>query len=318
MANTAPTIDDTAGGTAARMTWPRALLMMTRPAHIALILVIFSNGVLVALWHGAGGNAVSHAIWPALALLVMASAAVHLANEAADHETDRLTRRTPFSGGSGALVASGLSPRLPLALGVALGIATTALTIGGVMVSALPPMAAGILLVGLGGGLAYSLPPLALARRGWGEPLNAVLGAWLLPLFGVATIASGVTVADAVAFLPFVAVTFASVLATAWPDRAADAATGKSTLQVRLAPALLRRIARMAFVVFLLGTGLSVAFDAMPLAVLGLLVVPLLVVGLRSYTRTESALANVAAMVGLAAVTLITLLASLAWDARAT
>ncbi len=30
-------------------------------------------------------------------------AAVHLANEAADDETDRLTPRTPFSGGSGAL-----------------------------------------------------------------------------------------------------------------------------------------------------------------------------------------------------------------------
>lgn len=47
---------------------------------------------------------------------------------------------------------------------------------------------------------------------------------------------------DVLSFLPFAFVTFCSVMATAWPDRAADGRTGKLTLQVRLAPAWLRLI----------------------------------------------------------------------------
>lgn len=293
----------------------RALLAMTRPTHVALILVIFVDGALLALWRGAGSAGDGASIWPPAALLILTAAAVHLANEAADDETDRLTRRTPFSGGSGALQASGLSPQVPLRLSLMLAVACVALTVPVVMLGGLSLAAAVLLLMGLGGGLAYSLPPLAVVRRGWGEPLNAVLGGWLLPLLGVATVGTTITAPDAVAFLPFLAVTFASVLATAWPDRRADAATGKATLPVRLTSSRLRMIMSATSIAFVAGTALSVAMDAMPVALSGLLVAPLLFVGTWRYTRVESPLANVAAMVGWAVITLVLLLASLAGDA---
>jgi 1,4-dihydroxy-2-naphthoate polyprenyltransferase len=312
VATTLPLIDDTP---APRMASPRALLAMTRPTQIGLILIIFMNGALLALWRGVGMAGDGLAICAAAALLILAAASVHLANEAVDRDTDRLTRRTPFSGGSGALGASGLSPSVPLAAALVLASTCVALTLLVLMVGGLSLAAALILLMGLAGGLAYSLPPLAISRRGLGEPFNAVLGAWLLPLFGVATVAATVTALDAVAFLPFLAVTFASVLATAWPDRLADAATGKATLQVRLAPPRLRRMALASLIVFVVGTALSAATDAMPLAMSGLLVSPLLVVGLRRYTRLESPLANVAAMVGWSAITLVSLLVSLGGEA---
>jgi len=140
-----------------------ALVLMTRPAQIALIVVIYVNGVLLATWRV--GAAAVDAVVIGFALTVLVAIAVHLANEAADHETDRLSRRTPFSGGSGAMAASGLDPRVPLAgaLGTAAVVvaATVAIAAGG----QLTPTAAVLLLLGLVGGLLYSLPPVAVMRR---------------------------------------------------------------------------------------------------------------------------------------------------------
>jgi 1,4-dihydroxy-2-naphthoate octaprenyltransferase len=298
------------------MAWARALLQMTRPTQIALIVGIFVNGALLAVWAGQGTVGVIFDAWPAVGLLILVSASVHLANEAADHASDRLTRRTPFSGGSGALEASGLSPRLPLALSLALAAAALLGVIVALTWGVLPAVAALLLLLGLGGGLAYSLEPAVVEKRGWGEPLNALLGALFLPLLGVAAIAATLSGSDVVAFLPFFFVTLASVMATAWPDRVADAATGKATMQVRLQPVTLRRIALIALIGFIASTLLSVAIEAMPLAGLGLLVVPLLLVGLARYTREESPIANVAAMVGLGLLTLVALGVSLATEGR--
>lgn len=287
---------------------------MTRPTHIALILVVFSNGLLLAWWREGTASEPHTPIWVVVGLLIIASAAIHLANEAADHESDRRTIRTPFSGGSGALEASGLSPRVPLVLSAGLAALTAGLTLGLVAVGTVPLIVGVILLLGLSVGLAYSLPPLAIERRGWGEPVNAALGGMLLPLLGVATVLVSITFDDVVAFLPFVAVTFLSVLATAWPDRVADAAAGKATMQVRIPPSRLRAIAIISAVAFVASTVVSVWVEAMPLAIVGLLVTPLLVVGLARYTRSESPLANVAAMVGLAVITSFALIGGLLRD----
>jgi 1,4-dihydroxy-2-naphthoate octaprenyltransferase len=292
----------------------RALAAMTRPTQVALILGIFTIGVMLALWRADGAatlNVDLLSLWPAAVLLTASAAAIHLANEAADYQTDRLTTRTAFSGGSGALEASGLNPRLPLTL----SLATALMVVVGALVATtterLNPAAALLLLLGLAGGLAYSLPPVAAERRGFGEALNAVLGAMILPLFGVAALAATLEPLDIVAFLPFLFVTFASVMATAWPDREADAATGKATMQVRLRPVVLRRVAMAAAAAFVVATLLSHASGAMPLALASLLVVPLLVVGLIRYTRHTSPWPNVAAMVGQALITLVVLVVAL-------
>jgi len=53
-------------------------------------------------------------LWVGLAALLPVSAGVHYANEYADYLTDRLTTRTLFSGGSGALAEMGLPQRSAL------------------------------------------------------------------------------------------------------------------------------------------------------------------------------------------------------------
>jgi 1,4-dihydroxy-2-naphthoate octaprenyltransferase len=294
-----------------RMGRGRALVAMARPAQIALIALVFVNGLLLGAYRGAVIAGVG-GIVVASALLLGASVAVHLANEAADARTDRLTARTPFSGGSGALEASGLSPSVPLATSLGVALAAAVLAVLAVRSGSLPPTAAALLLAGLAGGLLYSLPPVSAMRRGWGEALNALLGALLLPLYGVAVVAGTLAWLDVVAFLPFTLVALASVMATAWPDRGADAATGKGTMQVRLPVVTLRRIHVLALAGFVLASLLSAAIGAMPLALAGLAVTPVLVLGSWGYTRRESPLPNVAAMVGLALVTAAGLLLTLA------
>lgn len=291
-----------------------AVVRMARPDHLALIVLIFVNGVLLGAWRGAGGDSLLAAasdLLPAALLLVAAGAAVHLANEAIDHETDRLGRRTRFSGGSGALQASGLAPRVPLTIGLAVAAVVVVAAGLAVATSLLTPVAAAILVAGLAGGLAYSLPPVAAMRNGWGEPLNAFLGGLLLPLYGVAALTSGFGSLDVIAFLPFTFVVLLSVLATAWPDRGADALTGKRTLQVRLDPDVLRTVADLAFLGFLGATVAAIFTMAIPGIGAGLLVLPLLVVGLRRYTRREDPSVNVVAMVAHAAITLLMLLTAL-------
>ena len=304
MATTVPAMPrDHAQETSTRLGRWRALVAMARPSQIALIGLVVANGMLVGVWQSAAAGPSFVTVALAATLILLAAAAVHLANEAADAETDRLTVRTPYSGGSGALQASGLDARWPLSLALGLAVLVIAAAVVAGLSGVLSVVATALLLAGLLGGLAYSLPPVSAMRRGWGEPLNALLGGMLLPLFGVAVVAGSIGVDALIAFLPFVFVVLLSVMSTAWPDRAADAATGKRTLQVRRSPRELRLIALAATLAFGGATLLSAATTALPYAMAGLLVAPFLVEALLRYTRDERPGAAVTAMVGLAVIT---------------
>jgi len=114
--------------------------------------------------------------------LVVVLLVIHYANEFVDYETDSLTRRTPFSGGSGAQPESGLTP------GMALKAAWLALIVGsvlgtlGMFLRLLSPTALAVLVWGACCGWMYALRPLALAWRGWGELDNAMLDGVALPV----------------------------------------------------------------------------------------------------------------------------------------
>ncbi|CAN5451943.1 hypothetical protein BH24CHL9_BH24CHL9_14850 [soil metagenome] len=218
----------------------RAVMVMARPSQLALIGLVYSAGVLVGVWRGTPAAGMDAA--PGLLLVLSAAVAVHWANEAADADTDALTTRTRFSGGSGALPDSGLAPTVLLRGALGLAIAVVAAAVVSVALGRLTVAAGSLLVLGLVGGLAYSVAPIALMRRGMGEPINALLGGLALPLYGIAAARGRVDPLDIVAFLPFCLVVFCSVLATAWPDRVADGATGKRTLQVRLPRSWLRRL----------------------------------------------------------------------------
>jgi 1,4-dihydroxy-2-naphthoate octaprenyltransferase len=285
----------------------RALIEMSRPDQLLLMALLYATGVLVALVGGATLDLLPVAV--GFLLFVPVAVSVHYANEYADYETDHLTTRTPFSGGSGALVRTGLPRRLALRGAVAaLVLAAVAVVVVAGIELGLPASvtvapdatALGLLALIAALGWQYSLPPLALAWRGWGELDNALLGGVLLPVYGVA-VAGEVTPASVLAFLPFACVVFVNLLATTWPDRAADAAVGKETLATRLSAGRLRWL----YAGGLLASGVSMAAvhgGPVPAVVCwaSLLAAPLLLWGLLAYTRRRSPLPTVAGMVVLA------------------
>jgi len=216
-----------------------ALWLASRPSQVALIALVYALGIGMARTLTATtGSWTTVAVGGAVVLPV--AVGVHWANEYADVETDRMTERTPFSGGSGAVERTGVERRV-LVRGAALAtLVGLAGAVAGWLTGRLSVAALALVLTIAVVGLAYSLPPVALVHRGVGELANAVLGGALLPLYGVA-VAGHVTVATVLAVGPFTVLVGCNLLATHWPDREADAAVGKRTLAVRWSPGRLRQ-----------------------------------------------------------------------------
>ncbi len=210
----------------------RGLWMMSRPLILPSGVLAYCVGVAIA----------ASVDWPlvwerqiiGLTLTMMANLAAHYADEYADADTDALARHTGISGGSGA-IAAGLATR-QLALQAAL-VVSGLTALGGVwaVASGWLPLAAGvILLIGLAGGWAYSVPPLALERRGWGEITNALLGGLLMPLMAYASAHGAPPLTVYLQLLPIVAAAMTCIIGVHWSDRVADGMVGKRTLSVIL------------------------------------------------------------------------------------
>jgi 1,4-dihydroxy-2-naphthoate octaprenyltransferase len=287
----------------------------SRPSQIALVGLLYVLGVGMSTVGPpfVAGEATASALADVLAaarsagVLVGATAllavavAVHYANEYADADTDALTERTPFSGGSGALAATGQPRSMLVAPTVAAASVAAVLALVGVASDLFSATAAVALLVMLFAGLAYSLPPVALVRRGLGEPVNAVLGGVLVPVYGVAVVGTP-TASTALAVVPFTLVVGCNLLAVHWPDRQADEIVGKHTVAVRWSPAQLRLgYVLLAGLAGATAIGLWVA-GSLPdvVALAHLAPVPFLVWGWRTLTRHRSPVPAVMAMVSLA------------------
>lgn len=283
------------------VTW--ALWKMSRPSQLALIALVYALGVAIAV--ARGGMLAPVEVGAGLGVLLPIAASVHYANEYADYETDAMTEQTPFSGGSGALQTTGLSRLLALraAIGSLLLGSASAIVC---LLHGLTPAALLVLGVIAVAGWMYSLPPLALVWRGWGELDNAVLGGLVLPLYGFTVVTGQLSAVPVLACLPFTILVLVNLLETHWPDREADSAVGKRTLPTRWSPRRLR-LAYLGGIVGFLASLVLLWGRVLPptVALSSLLVVPLLGWGLARYTRRELPLPGVLAMVGLAVIQLL-------------
>ena len=273
----------------------KVLIKMARPPQILAIILVYILGSLVALAHGISFNL--EAFLFGLAVVLPVSASIHYANEYADHETDSLTIRTLFSGGSGALPESGLSPVVALKAAWIALMAGSFLGLLGWFWGMISPAALAVLMWGAFWGWMYSLKPLALAWRGWGELDNAMLGGVALPVYTYVVQSGQLDWRAVLIFIPFGMLVFVNLLATTWADKDADAAVGKYTLATRWPVARLRlvylSVALGAFVFLLLFA--NILFP--PLVVwYSFLVLPVLIWGLWVYTRQHSPFPTVAAM----------------------
>lgn len=244
-------------------------------------------------------------------VMILASASVHYVNEYADYETDALTARTIFSGGSGVL-PSGLVPRrLALRAGwVTMALALileTYTVIEGLHISS----ALLVLALGTFSGWMYSLDPLKLAWRGLGEVDNAFLGGVLLPLHGYVVASGRLEWWVVLACLPFSLMCFNNLLAVMWPDRLADTKVGKMTLATLWSEKRLRLLygacAATSFTLLLLLTGSVVPFSVFAASLFSL---PFVLHGYSTYTRNEVSSSTVYAMV------VVMIAQSIAWIAQ--
>jgi 1,4-dihydroxy-2-naphthoate octaprenyltransferase len=293
-----------AGSFSGLMGWGWAMMLMARPQMIAAGVLVYALGV--AMGRAASAGSVSwEAAGAGLLVFIAANLCAHYADEYADMDTDALSQRTWFSGGSGALATGRAKPRHALGAAISCAVTTVALAVYFVCRGALPLAAWPIIALGLVGGWCYSMPPLALERRGLGEIVNVILGAVLIPLLGFTTQTGAPTIQAALALLPICAITMVNLLGAHWADRRADAAVGKRTLTVILgarAVPLHRALTAATYVVTWL-LGLTVL--PMPVVVAITLTLPCSLWATRTFARTERRGASSAAMVLVIAAALV-------------
>lgn len=233
-------------------------LGVARAPFLLLPVALVVNGAAAGAWDGPWSFART-----ALALvgLVAMHVAVNVLNEISDHRTgiDRLTQRTPFSGGSGTLQAGGVTPRGALVFAAACFVV-------GAGIGLYLASVTGWLLVALG--LAGSLTVVTytdlLARIGVGE-FAAGLGLGAIPVLGTAFVQHGrLGPAAFAAAVPALFMTFNLLLLNEFPDEQADRAGGRRHLVIALGRQAAARIWAAAALLTPLSIVAAVALQALP------------------------------------------------------
>lgn len=213
---------------AARQMTLKGVLLETRPNFLVLPLVLVFLGTSVASYYGAFRP--GYALLATLGL-VLAHASVNVLNNYWDYRTgiDLVTRRTPFSGGSGVLPARLLQPWHSLWLGVGAFFLAVPIGIYFVVVSGWPLLP--LLLLGAVCVLFYSPH---IYRTPWPE-WSPGLGLGLLPVLGAYFVQSGsYTLSAVAAAVPSGILVHNLLLLNEFPDVEADRRGGRKTLPLAL------------------------------------------------------------------------------------
>jgi 1,4-dihydroxy-2-naphthoate octaprenyltransferase len=267
-----------------------AMVKMGRPYILPGGMLAYALGVAIAYSELGAVDWTRAAV--AFAVTETANLMTHYADEYADVDTDTLTRRTWFSGGSGVLPSGIVPPAWALRAAGAFAALAVALCVLGIAAGILPIHAAWIVALGMFGGWFYAMPPLALERRGLGEVDNALIGGILMPLMGC-TAQTGAPSWRALAVLsPIFCIVLANLLAVHWADREADAAVGRRTVVVVAG----QRARPLYYSLVVLAYGLTLALTrtvvSASVAAATLATLPLAVWAVAAFGRRHSALSG--------------------------
>jgi 1,4-dihydroxy-2-naphthoate octaprenyltransferase len=208
------------------------IVLMARPFVLIAGVLAYLVGLAYA-WYRLGGLDPMAASY-GLLVLMTATMMGHYANEYADVDTDSITRRTRFSGGSGVLPKGRVPVRYALYMTISMLLASLTLTALGMVWGILTDDFLVLLLVSLALGWSYSMPPLRLERRGWGEIDNAFLGGFSMVLSGFVPQSGWVDLGSMLFCIPMSLVVMVNLIPVHWSDREADREVGKMTLVARL------------------------------------------------------------------------------------
>ncbi len=226
-----------------------ALIRLARFHFLIGTGIVYLIGALMA--RNETGRLSAPALLAGLPVVWSVQLAAQFFNEYFDQPTDRANRhRTPLSGGSGVLPAGDLKAETAVRAGRVALLLTALLFLGLPGLPAFGWATSTIFGLAVVGAVGYSVPPLRLAQRGWGEIDVAVIGALLVPLFGYTLQTGRISLTLILACLPFAALILANMLNVAFPDYEADRSVGKHTLVVILGP---ERAARLYAVLLIVG-----------------------------------------------------------------
>lgn len=238
----------------------RAFIRLSRVKFLIGGFLGFALGAAVARFDGA------YVDWQVYALgQTMVTAfhlMVHYANDYFDRHCDASSERTPWSGGSGALLEGGLSPRIALnAAYFCAGVGAFAIAVF-LVSGAYVPAAVGVVIAILA--WSYSAPPMRLLARGWGELDTAIIISLLFPLAGYVTFAHAPELRLFASVLPAIAAMFVLMFCVEYPDVESDRDTGKMNLVARLGRTGARKLIFFAVVAIYGGTAIGIALGATP------------------------------------------------------
>ena len=212
----------------------------------------------------------------------------HYADEYADVDTDSLTRRTLYSGGSGVLPSGIVPVNWAIYSAIFFVLVTLIITFLSIITKTLPPIVIWIVLPALFGGWIYSMPPFSLERKGLGEIDNAILGGFFMTLIGYTAQTGMITINSILSLIPIFLAVLVNLLGVHWSDRIADESVGKLTLVVKLG---VKARFLFYFLVFLMYLITALFMGGVIPSVVGIAIFITLPLGIYSsykFTRTKS------------------------------
>ncbi|HKK32720.1 MAG TPA: prenyltransferase [Desulfomicrobiaceae bacterium] len=248
-----------------RHAWSKLLawVQVARLQFHPMAFLAYSLGAVAAVPHGTSLE--TGVFWLGYLTMFCIELGTVLVNEVYDRDTDRLNRnRSPFTGGSGILITGRLTvPAVRRGAGMCFGTAVLA-ALATLLTSAVPHPAEVLayLLVGLGLGIGYTMPPLRLSARGLGEATVGFTHSFYLIGYGY-LLQNGIPFDSEVILLalPVFFSVLAAILLAGLPDLGADRRVRKKTLAVRFGPRITAELAA--------GSSLMSLAAVLPLALLG-------------------------------------------------
>jgi len=265
----------------------KAMFKLSRPVILQGGILAYSLGA--AMGYAAGGVFDAKLAGIGLLITVVANLVAHYTDEYADVDTDSITQRTLFSGGSGVLPSGIVPPVWSLRMAWVLAGLTTLLTAWFIASGMLTWHVAWIVSLGTLGGWLYSMPPLALERRGLGELDNALLGAFLMPLMGYTVQTGAPTLTAWLNLTPIFSIVMVGLLGVHWADREADAIVGKRSLVVIMGERSRNLHSASAVLTYVLTIALAATSTLpLPVAIAILSTLPVSAWAVVTFTRTTS------------------------------
>jgi len=275
-------------------------LLVIRAPFLLLAVVLGFLGASIA-WYEAkefGGSFDLGYAWLASLGILLAHISVNVLNEYFDYRSgvDLRTRRTPFSGGSGALPAGLITPRQTLWLG--LGSLLAAVPIGIYFITAIDTgwQLVPLLLVAAACIVLYT--PFIL-KMGWPEWAPGV-GLGFLPILGAYFVQTGAyTLPAVIASIPSTILVHNLLLLNEFPDVEADTTANRRTLPIVIGGRKASIVySVLTVIVYLWIIGGVIAGKMPPFSLLGLLTIPWAIKAIRGsleyqdMNRLVPALAN--------------------------